>query len=105
MPSSVARPEHASASAVPVVRWPELTTSVIDAVVTTRRGGVSTGPYESLNLGLHVGDEVDAVVENRRRAAAALRLELDQLVFARQSHGRAVAVIEPHHRGRGTTSD
>jgi YfiH family protein len=105
MPPSVARSEPAPASAVPVVRWPELTTSAVDALVTTRHGGVSTGAYESLNLGLHVGDDGDAVVENRRRAAAALGLELGQLVFARQSHGRSVAVVEPDDRGRGTTSD
>ena len=41
-------------------------------MVTTRDGGVSTGPYASLNLGLHVGDDPAAVMENRRLAAAAL---------------------------------
>jgi len=35
--------------------------------VTTRNGGVSEGPYASLNLGLHVGDDDEAVIENRRR--------------------------------------
>ena len=40
------------------------------AVVTTRHGGVSTGAYGSLNLGVHVGDDPAAVAENRRRLAA-----------------------------------
>jgi len=73
----------------------------VDAVVTTRGGGVSTGPYDSLNLGLHVGDDDAAVVENRRRAARALGLELDELVFCDQTHGARVAVVGPGDRGRG----
>ena len=39
---------------------------------TTRHGGVSAGPWASLNLGLHTGDDECAVHENRRRLAAAL---------------------------------
>jgi YfiH family protein len=94
------------AGGVAVLRWPALDdTGAVDAVVTTRRGGVSGGPYESLNLGLHVGDEPVSVVENRRRAAAAVGLTLDDLVFARQSHGAAVAVVGRADRGRGTRAD
>ena len=77
----------------------------LDAVVTTRHGGVSDGPYASLNLGLHVGDEPEAVVENRRRAAALVGLGLDDLVFCRQTHRRNVAVVGPGDRGRGTAAD
>jgi YfiH family protein len=65
----------------------------IDLVVTTRQGGVSLGPYESLNLGDHVGDEPDAVVENRRRLAVELGVEPTSLAIARQVHGTAVAVL------------
>lgn len=43
----------------------------VRAVVSTREGGVSRGPYTSLNLGSHVGDEADAVQENRHRFAVA----------------------------------
>lgn len=42
------------------------------AVFTDRRGGVSAGPFASLNLATHVGDDGDAVAENRRRAEARL---------------------------------
>jgi len=95
----------AAVGSLPVLQWPALNaTGVIDAVVTTRRGGVSTGPYESLNLGLHVGDDPGAVVENRTSAAAAVGLALDDLVFATQSHGRAVAVVGRAERGRGCRS-
>lgn len=41
--------------------------SRVTAFTTTRQGGVSQAPYDSLNLGLHVNDERSAVVENRRR--------------------------------------
>lgn len=74
----------------------------VDALVTGRAGGVSTGPYESLNLGLHVSDDADRVVENRRRAAAMVGLDLDDMVFCHQTHGRDVAVVDRRDRGRGT---
>ncbi len=84
-----------------VLRWPALAALGVDAVVTTRSGGVSAGPYASLNLGLHVGDDAAAVVENRRRAAAALGASLDDLVFATQVHGDRAAVVAPGDAGRG----
>lgn len=56
----------------------------VRALVTTRVGGVSTGPYASLNLGDHVGDEGTAVAANR----ALLRRELPaEPVWLRQVHG------------------
>lgn len=71
----------------------------VTAVVTTRHGGVSTGCYESLNLGDHVGDDHEAVLENRRRLCAALRA--DRLTIADQQHGDRVAVITAALAGRG----
>lgn len=85
-----------------VLGWPALDRVGVAAVVTTRHGGVSAGPYRSLNLGLHVGDDPRAVVENRRRAAGAVGAEIGDLVFARQVHGRDVAVVDGSHRGRGS---
>lgn len=61
------------------------------AVVTTRSGGVSGPPYDALNLGVHVGDDLDAVLENRRRVAEALGVET--LSIADQQHGATVAVV------------
>jgi polyphenol oxidase len=87
---------------VEVLRWPGLSALGVDAVVTTRAGGVSEGPYASLNLGLHVGDDPSAVVENRRRAAAALGVPLDHLVFGAQVHGHHAAVVGPDDAGRGS---
>jgi len=71
----------------------------VTAVVTTRHGGVSTGPYDSLNLGGHVGDKPAAVAENRRRLAAALGV--DRLTIADQKHTATVAVVDGALAGRG----
>jgi hypothetical protein len=84
-----------------VLAWPSLEALGVDAFVTTRHGGVSTGPYSTLNLGLHVGDDPADVVVNRRRVAAALGAGLGDFVFASQAHGRHVAVVSEADRGRG----
>ncbi|HEY2954347.1 MAG TPA: peptidoglycan editing factor PgeF [Candidatus Eisenbacteria bacterium] len=60
---------------------------------TTRRGGVSDPPYDSLNLGRTSGDREDAVAENRRRALAALGLDGARLATAGLVHGSAVAEV------------
>lgn len=84
-----------------VLRWPALQSAGVDALVTTRDGGVSVGPYRSLNLGLHVGDDPEAVIENRRRAAAAIGAGLSDLVFGAQVHGSHAAVVGAADAGRG----
>ena len=68
---------------------------------TRRGGGVSAAPYDSLNLGLHVGDDADAVCENRRRAAGALGFSWECMVCAEQIHGGKVAVVTEADAGRG----
>ena len=73
--------------------------SEVTAVVTTRHGGVSTGSYDSLNLGDHVGDRHEAVLENRRRVAVALGV--DRLTVPDQQHMDRVAVIDAALAGRG----
>ena len=98
---SSAAHRFALAGGLPVLAWPIFDGLPVDAVVTTRDGGVSSGRYESLNLGLHVGDEDALVLENRRRVAAALGSGLDDFVFCEQAHRRTVLVVEQQHRGRG----
>ncbi len=87
-----------------VLTWPVFDGLGVDTVVTTRQGGVSEGAYASLNLGLHVGDETGRVVENRCRAAAAVGLDLADLVFCTQVHGGSVAIVDAAQRGRGAWS-
>jgi YfiH family protein len=93
------RLEHRSG--LPVLTWPVFDAHAMDAVVTTRAGGVSSGPYATLNLGLHVGDEDRLVVRNRERVAGCLGTELDAFVFCEQAHDRNVRAVGPRHRGRG----
>ncbi len=90
-----------TAGEVQVLVWPWLAELGVDAVVTTRECGVSTGTYRSLNLGMHVGDDPAAVAENRRRAASALGAGVDDLVFASQVHGTRATVVGQREAGRG----
>ncbi len=62
----------------------------VKAFFTTRSGGVSAGPFDSLNLGLHVGDDPVSVVENRRRVRTFLP---DEPVWLNQVHGVDVARV------------
>ena len=63
----------------------------VRAVITTRAGGVSPGPYASLNLGYSTGDDEAAVRENRERLRAALPAEPRWL---KQVHGARVVQAE-----------
>lgn len=54
---------------------------------TTRQGGVSEGPYESLNLGILTDDLPERVTENRRRAAGHAGVEPDRVAMGWQVHG------------------
>ncbi|KIQ16087.1 laccase [Rhodococcus sp. MEB064] len=63
-------------------------------VTTSRAGGVSKPPYDSFNLGDHVGDSPADVAANRRRLAEKIGLDPGRLVWMDQIHGRAVATID-----------
>jgi YfiH family protein len=63
-------------------------------VTTTRAGGVSKPPFDTFNLGDHVGDEPEAVAANRKRLAAAIGLEEDRLVWMNQVHGARVTKVD-----------
>lgn len=68
------------------------TVAGIDHGFFTRRGGVSHGLYESLNMGLGSRDDPKSVRENRRRAAACFGLDETRLITAYQVHS-ATAVV------------
>ena len=63
-------------------------------MTTTRSGGVSTPPYDTFNLGDHVGDDPAAVAANRRRLAAATGLGEDRVIWMHQVHGVRVETVE-----------
>jgi polyphenol oxidase len=62
----------------------------VGALMSTRRGGVSAAPWDSLNLGIAVGDDRTAVAENRRRFAALCGA---RPVWLRQVHGHDVVRV------------
>lgn len=63
-------------------------------VTTTRAGGVSKPPFDTFNLGDHVGDEPEAVAANRKRLAAAVGLDDDRLIWMSQVHGDRIERID-----------
>ena len=73
-------------------------------VVSTRLGGVSRKRYHALNLGLRVGDDEVAVLENRAILCRAAAIDPLAVVTARQVHGTRVAVVTAAERGRGAVS-
>lgn len=69
---------------------------------STRKGGVSEGPYESLNLGILTDDDPDRVEENRRRLAGHLALDPQRIAMGWQVHGTDIAGwSDPPSAGRG----
>ena len=96
-PSTVLR----SVGGLHLLAWPAVDASGADAAVTARSGGVSSGPYATLNLSLGVGDDPGCVLENRRRLAGGFGASPEDFVFARQVHGTGVRVVGAADRGSG----
>lgn len=83
------------------VPWLEVTGDGWRVVFSTRAGGVSVSHRASLNLGYSVGDDPEAVAENRRRFTRALGVVGADLVVPGQVHGTHIAVVGRDERGRG----
>ena len=74
------------------MRWLEAELPGAVAAFSTRAGGVSEPPFDTLNLGISTGDERDVVRQNRRRAAEAIGVESSKVILAgRQVHGAELA--------------
>jgi len=80
--------ERFERGAIPLWRFPGLDVPGLTVAVTSREGGVSTGPYGSFNLGIHVGDSPPAVAMNALMLSGALGG--DGVTFVNQVHGNAV---------------
>jgi polyphenol oxidase len=76
----------------------------VHAAFTLRSGGVSAPPFDSLNLGAHVGDEAAAVAENRRRVRAQLRLA-EEPAWMEQVHGINVLDLDVQGAAAGIAAD
>ena len=74
-------------------------------VTTTRAGGVSAPPYDTFNLGDHVGDDPAAVASNRKRLASAIGLSTEAVVWMNQVHGDRVVRVDGPVAGGGSAVD
>lgn len=82
---------------VPLLRW--AVDGRYEVAFTTRGGGVSEGPFESLNLGRRTGDDVERVDENRRRLCAELGADEEGLTLGYQTHSTTVNRAQAGSRG------
>ena len=76
----------------------------IYAGFSRRDGGESEQEFASLNVGLHVGDDAQAVLNNRHMIAEELGIADDRITYAQQVHGAQVAVISESMVGLGAKS-
>ncbi|MEU3627925.1 laccase [Amycolatopsis coloradensis] len=74
-------------------------------VVTTRVGGASRAPYDTFNLGDHVGDDAGDVFANRKRLATELGLAEDKLAWMEQVHGRTATVVDGSETSAAEATD
>ena len=73
------------------VRWLEAELPGARAAFSTRVGGVSEPPFDTLNIGLLTGDEPASVRENRLRLAGAVGVDPHRVLIGRQVHGAEIA--------------
>ncbi|WP_254391839.1 peptidoglycan editing factor PgeF [Terribacillus sp. DMT04] len=72
--------------------------------ITTKNNGVSKSPFDSLNMGLHVGDKDADVIQNRELLAGEIAFPLANWVLGEQVHGTEIAVVQKKDAGRGSKS-
>ena len=77
----------------------------VRAISTTRAGGVSGRPWDSLNLGVHVEDNPDHVQQNRRRLAESTGLKSERIGWLNQVHGTDVVELTPDNVGQVAKAD
>lgn len=73
----------------------------IDIGFSSRNGGFSQVPYDSFNLGLHVGDDSQAVIKNRRRWLEEWGISWTEAAVGEQVHGSNVIWVNDQDGGRG----
>ena len=76
----------------------------IQHFVTPKTGGFGEWPYDSLNLGLHVNDNEENVLKNRKHLADTLGIPLNHFIFADQVHGDNITIITENEKGMGTSN-
>ncbi len=72
----------------------------VGAHVSTRHGGISPEPWNTLNFSVRRGDAVERVHENRSRLAAAIGIDDAQITYCQQVHGTGIAKVDLGDAGR-----
>ncbi len=93
--------QHVERSGLDLLVAPEFLERGVLVAFTGVDGGLSAGPFSSLNLSYNVGDDRDAVAENRRRVAEAIGVPVEKWVLCGQVHGRRVQQVTSLEVGRG----
>lgn len=73
----------------------------VTAVFTTRFGGVSKPPFDTLNLSFQRGDARENVIENFRRLSESLGIPMERMVLSRQVHGSTITLVDKNMAGAG----
>lgn len=91
--------------AITLLSFETLPAGRVDAFVSTRDGGVSRPPYDTLNIGYRVEDDPDSVTKNRGLLFAAAAMPLERSVWCKQIHRDTVAIVGESDAGRGALSE
>lgn len=94
--------EWASTSGIEYITMLNWTDRGAHLSFSSRGGGVSNGPYKSLNLSFQVGDKPDDVLTNRMILMDAISGDLHNTICCEQANGSQVAVVGITDRGRGS---
>ncbi|MEQ6387751.1 peptidoglycan editing factor PgeF [Bacillaceae bacterium S4-13-58] len=90
-----------SSSLLAIDEWQKIEPT-LSVGFTTKIGGESRAPYQSLNLAYHVADDPDRVTENRKRVAEDLGFPLTQWIMGEQIHGKKVVRVGGKDAGLGS---
>lgn len=99
--AGAADPTAGGAGWPPLLVDEDLLAAGVVAAFSSRAGGFGTGPYRSLNLGLHVGDDLRTVLRNRRRLVTVLSLAGLPWATVRQIHSATIVQARPELLGQG----
>lgn len=80
-------------------------TGMVKHAFSTRMGGVSQGPYSTMNFSYTRGDDPEAVRENYRRMAQALGVSMERMVLTWQTHTTNIRVVSGEDEGKGIVKD
>ncbi|MBP1950599.1 peptidoglycan editing factor PgeF [Virgibacillus litoralis] len=95
--------QHNEAVYLQIDKWQRLNKN-LKAGFTTRKGGKSQSPFNTLNLGLHVPDNQGDVLSNRQILAEDINIPLESWVSGEQTHQTNIHIVKEEDRGKGAIS-